>query len=143
MAFLLLEVVDVGGGSTKMFTDLADFTEKNALLQTERRSTVKPFIMIPYVGAIMVVITTAMMIYFVNPPGLSSLGISLASKSLIARATNILLMCSFFQAWVMGFVAGKMGEESAADGFKHATLLVVLSLIAVFISFSLISGMKF
>ena len=143
MAFLLLEVVDVGGGSTKMFNDLADFTEKNALLQSERRSTVKPFIMIPYVGAIMVVITTAMMIYFVNPPGLSSLGVSLASKSLIAKATNILLMCAFFQAWVMGFVAGKMGEESAADGFKHATLLVVLSIIAVLVSFSLISGMKF
>lgn len=143
MAFLLLEVVDVGGGSTKMFTDLADFTEKNALLQSERRSTVKPFIMIPYVGAIMVVITTAMMIYFVNPPGLSSLGVSLASKSTIATATNILLMCAFFQAWVMGFVAGKMGEESAADGFKHATMLVVLSLIAVYVSFTLISGMKF
>ncbi|MDG6998765.1 MAG: type II secretion system F family protein [Nitrososphaerota archaeon] len=143
MAFLLLEVVDVGGGSPKMFTDLADFTEKNAMLQSERRSMVRPFMMIPYVGAIMVVVTTAMMIYFVDPPGLSSLGITLASKSLIAKATNILLMCSFFQAWVMGFVAGKMGEESAADGFKHATLLVVLSLIAVYVSFTLISGMKF
>ena len=30
MAFLLLEVVDVGGGSPRMFTNLADFTEKNA-----------------------------------------------------------------------------------------------------------------
>ena len=72
MTFLLLEVVDVGGGSSKMFTDLADFTEKNAQLQKERRSMVKPYIMIPYIGAIMVVATTAMMLYFVNPPGLAS-----------------------------------------------------------------------
>jgi flagellar protein FlaJ len=142
IAFLLLEVVDVGGGSTKMFTDLADFTEKNALLKQERRSMVRPYIMIPYVGAIMVVATTAMMIYFVNPPGLSSIGVSLASKAVIAQATNILLICAFVQAWVMGMVAGKMGEESAADGFKHATLLVVISLITVYVSFTLINNVK-
>jgi len=144
MAFLLLEVVDVGGGSTKMFTDLADFTEKNALLSQERRSMVRPYLMIPYIGAIMVVATTAMMLYFVNPPGLASAGISaLASGSLVKQATNILLVCAFFQAWVMGFVAGKMGEESAADGFKHATFLVVLSLITVYVSFYLIGGISY
>ncbi|MDG6908342.1 MAG: type II secretion system F family protein, partial [Nitrososphaerota archaeon] len=127
MAFLLLEVVDVGGGSTKMFTDLADFTEKNAQLQVERRSMVRPYIMIPYIGAVMVVMTTAMMLYFINPPGLSEAGVpALAPGSIVEKATNILLICSFFQAWVMGFVAGKMGEESAADGFKHATFLVVI-----------------
>ena len=87
MAFLLLEVVDVGGGSTKMFTDLADFTEKNAQLQQERRSMVKPYIMIPYIGAIMVVATTAMMLYFVNPPGLAEAGIpALASPALVKQA---------------------------------------------------------
>ena len=144
MAFLLLEVVDVGGGSTKMFTDLADFTEKNALLQQERRSMVRPYLMIPYIGAIMVVATTAMMLYFVNPPGLSAAGIpALASPGLVAKeATNILLLCAFFQAWVMGFVAGKMGEESAADGFKHATFLVVLSLVTVYVSLYLINGIS-
>jgi flagellar protein FlaJ len=140
MAFLLLEVVDVGGGSTKMFTDLADFTERNALLQQERRSMVRPFIMIPYIGAIMVVATTAMMIFFVNPPGLSTSGIpALASPQLVAQATNILLVCSFVQAWVMGLVAGKMGEESTADGFKHATFLVVASLVTVYVSFYFIN----
>lgn len=144
MAFLLLEVVDVGGGSTKMFTDLADFTEKNAQLQVERRSMVRPYIMIPYIGAIMVVATTAMMLYFVNPPGLAQAGVpALASSALVKKATNILLLCSFFQAWVMGFVAGKMGEESAADGFKHATFLVVLSLITVYVSFYFINGISF
>ncbi len=143
MAFLLLEVVDVGGGSTKMFTDLADFTERNALLQQERRAMVKPYIMIPYIGAIMVVATTAMMLYFVNPPGLAAAGVpALASPTLVKSATNILLMCSFIQAWIMGIVAGKMGEESAADGFKHATLLVVISLVTVYVSFYLINHLS-
>ena len=91
MAFLLLEVVDVGGGSPRMFTNLADFTEKNAQLERERRSMIKPYLMIPYVGAIMVVATTSMMIYFINPPGLAQAGIpALASPALVAQATNIL-----------------------------------------------------
>jgi archaeal flagellar protein FlaJ len=134
----------VGGGSTKMFTDLADFTEKNALLQQERRSMVRPYIMIPYVGAVMVVATTAMMLYFINPPGLAAAGVpALASPALVATATNILLMCSFVQAWMMGIVAGKMGEESAADGFKHATFLVVISLVTVYVSFYFINHISF
>jgi archaeal flagellar protein FlaJ len=139
MAFLLLEVVDVGGGSPKMFTNLADFTEKNAELDKERRGMIRPYLMIPYIGAIMVVATTAMMLYFINPPGFAQAGIpSLASPALVAAATNVLLLCAFFQAWVMGFVAGKMGEGSTADGFKHATLLVIISLITVYVATSLI-----
>jgi archaeal flagellar protein FlaJ len=97
--------------------------------------------MIPYVGAIMVVATTSMMIYFINPPGFASAGIpQLASPTLVKTATNILLLCSFFQAWVMGFVAGKMGEGSAADGFKHATLLVIISIVTIYVSSLFISG---
>jgi len=141
MAFLLLEVVDVGGGSPRMFTNLADFTEKNAQLDKERRSMIRPYLMIPYIGAIMVVATTSMMLYFINPPGLADAGIpALASAAVVKEATNVLLLCSFFQAWVMGFVAGKMGEGSAADGFKHATLLVIISIITIYVSSYFIAG---
>jgi flagellar protein FlaJ len=138
MTFLLLEVVDVGGGSPRMFINLADFTEKNAQLEKEKRSMIRPYIIIPYIGAIMVVITTAMMIYFVSPSSIPGAGGSqafqqyLASPSTVAQATNILLTASFFQAWIMGMVAGKMGEDSVADGFKHSTYLILISLVVAF-----------
>ena len=138
MTFLLLEVVDVGGGSPKMFINLADFTEKNAQLEKERRSSIRPYIIIPYIGAIMVVITTAMMVYFVSAPNLSAAGVNssqyLASPTVVAQATNILLTASFFQAWIMGMVAGKMGEDSVADGFKHSTYLILISLAVALVS---------
>jgi len=143
MTFLLLEVVDVGGGSPKMFIGLADFTEKSAQLEKEKKSLVRPYLIIPYIGAILVVITTAMMVYFISSPDLSAGNIDisayLTSPAVIAQATNILLTASFFQAWVMGFVAGKMGEDSVADGFKHSTLLIVISLITVYVAKSFIS----
>jgi archaeal flagellar protein FlaJ len=140
VAFLLLEVVDVGGGSAKMFISLADFAEKNAQLEKEKKSQVRPYIIIPYIGAILVVATTAMMVYYVSPANLSFPGIGtvgsnyLPSASVIQEATIVLLMGSFFQAWVMGFVAGKMGEGSAADGFKHATFLIIISMITVLVA---------
>ena len=139
MAFLLLEVVDVGGGSPKMFVNLADFTEKNAQLERERKALIRPFIIIPYIGAIMVVATTAMMIYFVSPSALSFPGSTgaanyLPSANVINQATTILLTASIFQAWIMGFVAGKMGESTVADGFKHAVALVGISLITVIVT---------
>lgn len=139
VAFLLLEVVDVGGGSAKMFISLADFAEKNAQLEKEKKSLVRPYIIIPYIGAILVVATTAMMVYYVSPanlnfPGLGQVGTNfLPPASIIAEATIVLLMGSFFQAWVMGFVAGKMGEGSAADGFKHATFLIIISMVTVLV----------
>ncbi len=141
VAFLLLEVVDVGGGSAKMFISLADFTEKNAQLDKERKSLIRPYIIIPYIGAILIVATTAMMVYyagfsFQSFPGLdTSLTAGFApSSAILTEATNTLLLAAFFQAWVMGFVAGKMGEGSAADGFKHATLLITISMITVVVT---------
>jgi hypothetical protein len=77
-----------------------------------------------------------MMVYFISAPGLSGPGISttIAQPQVVAQATNILLTASFFQAWIMGLVAGKMGEDSVADGFKHATFLIVISLVTVYVA---------
>jgi archaeal flagellar protein FlaJ len=147
IAFLLLEVVDVGGGSPKMFIDLADFTEKNAQLDKQRRSEIRPYVIIPYIGAILMVATVAMMVYFVNSTSLdpSSLGLQAGQTSFGAGAglptaqvagqlATLLLTASFFQSWIMGFVAGKMGEGSVSDGCKHATLLVAIGLVTVILS---------
>ncbi|MGI0084987.1 MAG: type II secretion system F family protein, partial [Nitrososphaerales archaeon] len=146
MAFLLLEVVDVGGGSASMFISLADFTEKNDQLERTRKSDIRPYMIIPYIGAILVVVTTAMIAYFIAVPGLSPAqlgvvagqnygqGAGLPSQQLANQLTNILITGSILQSWFMGMVAGKMGEGSVADGFKHATLLVIISLVTVVVA---------
>ena len=146
MAFLLLEVVDVGGGSASMFISLADFTEKNDQLEKARKSDIRPYMIIPYIGAILVVVTTAMIAYFIAVPGLSpaQLGVAagqtygqgagLPSQALASQLTGILLTGAILQSWFMGMVAGKMGEGSVGAGFKHATFLVIISLVTVIVS---------
>ena len=136
MAFLLLEVVEVGGGSPEMFETLAEFTEKNRILDSERKSQVRPYIIVPYIGAVLVVVTTALMVSLLAGSGLSIAtgGNNAPFVSPVTNAaTGVLLTASIFQAWIMGLVAGKMGELNVSDGFKHATFLVAISIITVFV----------
>jgi flagellar protein FlaJ len=129
MAFLLLEVVDVGGGTVKMFTGLAEFSQRMSEIEKEKKAALRPYIFIPYFGAVMVVVTTIMMIYFTTLPlGGSPIGVSVDVKSI----KDALLSSAILEAWIMGFVAGKMGEGSTAAGFKHAGALVIISLIAIY-----------
>ena len=41
------------------------------------------------------------------------------------------MTASIFDGWVIGFVAGKMGGGSVADGFKHALALVIVGAMMV------------
>ncbi|MEM3069151.1 MAG: type II secretion system F family protein [Nitrososphaerales archaeon] len=133
VAFLLLEVVDVGGGTVKMFGSLADFSQKMSEIEKEKRVTLRPYIFIPYFGAVMVVATTIMMIYFVTMPLTGSFAGSYVAMDL-KLAVEVLLSGAILEAWIMGLVAGKMGEGSVAAGFKHAGALVVISLVSIYLT---------
>ncbi|MCP8307312.1 MAG: type II secretion system F family protein [archaeon] len=133
IAFLLLEVVDVGGGTVKMFGSLADFSQRMSEIEKEKRAALRPYIFIPYFGAVMVVVTTIMMFYFVTTPlAGSTTGFNVGVD--IRLVTDTLLSSAILEAWIMGFVAGKMGEGSIAAGFKHAGALVIISLIAIYMT---------
>jgi len=61
-----------------------------------------------------------------------------ASTPTVQGATiDMLLTTAVFDSFVIGIVAGKMGESGLADGFKHAIMLVVVSLIAIVLAVKL------
>ncbi len=132
---LLMEVVDVGGGTVKSFSDMADFTRKINDLEAEKRSTLRPYLFIMYFSSIMVVVTTLIMVYFVSMPlNLSVAGKAAQPPKVDLGVTNILLTIAVVESWVIGIVAGKMGEGSTSDGFKHALILVIISVVSVFVA---------
>jgi flagellar protein FlaJ len=140
---LLAEVIDVGGGTVRSFSDMADFARKMNDLEGEKRSSLRPYIFICYFSAIMVVVTTFIMVYFVTTPinlggGTSSYGTKIVvtplNQSIDKTAIDILLTISVFESWIIGLVAGKMGEGNLADGFKHALALVLIALLSVYIT---------
>ena len=140
---LLIEVVDVGGGTIRSFTDMAAFARTINDLETQRRSALRPFVMVTYIAAIMVVMTTFILLYFLAAP--AALGVSSSSSTVTSNAPTIdlLLTSAIFDAFIIGLVAGKFGESSVADGFKHSLILVCISLIAIVIASRFIPGVPF
>jgi archaeal flagellar protein FlaJ len=132
---LMLEVVEIGGGTTKGFVEMADFTRRISNMESERRSTLRSYVMIAYIGGLMLVMTTFMMVILLAEPAAQGLSAgAAASISLNPSTIDTLLAAGIFECWVIGLVAGKMGEGSVAEGFKHALILVILNLVIIFVA---------
>jgi flagellar protein FlaJ len=126
--FLLVETIDVGGGTIAMIESLARFNNLTQEVDKEKRMAVRPYIMMPYFAAILLVATTTMMIGFTSGT-LSVGGTATTPKDLTPMITMFTTSC-IFHSYLIGLVAGKISEESIAAGFKHASLLVIIAVIA-------------
>jgi len=126
--FLLVETIDVGGGTIAMIESLARFNNLTQEVEREKKSEVRPYIMMPYFAAILLVATTTMMIGFTS----GTLGVAetgTAPKDLTPMITIFTTSC-IFHSYLIGLVAGKISEESISAGFKHAALLVIIAVLA-------------
>ena len=127
---LLIEVVDVGGGTIRSFSDMAEFTRTINEMEGDRRAALRPFVYITYVAGIMVIVTTFILVYLLSAPATGGIGSS-APAAVDTGTVDLLLTTAVFDSWVIGIVAGKMGESGVSDGFKHSIFLVIASLIAI------------
>lgn len=130
---LLIEVVDVGGGTIRSFSDMSEFTRSINEMEGERRAALRPFVYITYVAGIMVIITTFIMVYLLTAPAIAGIGSS-SVPTVDPNTIDLLLTTAVFDAFVIGIVAGKMGESGIPDGFKHGIFLVIASLVAIYLA---------
>jgi len=125
--FLLVETVDVGGGTIEMIESLARFNNFTQEIEKEKKSSTRPYIILPYFAALLLVVTTSMML------GLTTGTIGVAGATPPANMDwikQIFMTSCIFYSYMVGIVAGKISEESIAAGFKHAAVLVVISIVA-------------
>ncbi len=124
--FLLVETIDVGGGTIAMIESLARFDNLTQEVEKEKKMAVRPYILMPYFAAILLVSTTIMMIGFTS----STLGVAETSSRDLGPMVTIFTTSSIFHSYLIGLVAGKISEESISAGFKHAALLSIIALAA-------------
>jgi flagellar protein FlaJ len=127
--FLLLEAVDVGGGTISMIESLARFNNMTQEVEKEKKMSVRPYMLIPYFAAILLVATTLMTLIFTTQT-ISMGGESVASSTNVDFLTMIFTVSVITHCYLIGLVAGKISEESLAAGFKHSALLVVIAIVA-------------
>jgi flagellar protein FlaJ len=131
--FLLVETVDVGGGTIAMIESLARFNNLTHEVEKEKKMAVRPYIMMPYFAALLLVATTTMMLGFtqstLQAPGQATGQTAQADPAMAGMITTF-VSSTIFHSYLIGLVAGKISEESVASGFKHAALLVVIAAVA-------------
>jgi len=137
--FLLVETIDVGGGTIAMIESLARFSTTTQEVEKEKKMAVKPYIMMPYFAALMLVATTVMMLTFTTQtvglagPEATTTPVDIDSL-LVIFSTSVII-----HSYLIGLVGGKISEESVAAGFKHSALLTIIAIVAAKVAPSLIS----
>jgi flagellar protein FlaJ len=125
--FLLVETVDVGGGTIEMIESLARFNNLTQEVEKEKKSSTRPYIMMPYFAALLLVVTTSMMLGFTT----GTIGIAGAPPPAnMDWIRQVFMTSAIFYSYMVGIVAGKISEESISAGFKHAAILVIISIVA-------------
>jgi flagellar protein FlaJ len=125
--FLLVETIDVGGGTIAMIESLARFNNLTQEVEKEKKMAVRPYILMPYFAAILLVATTTMMIGFTS----GTLGVAETGQQKdLGPMVTTFVTSAIFHSYLIGIVAGKISEESVAAGFKHASILVIIAVLA-------------
>jgi flagellar protein FlaJ len=125
--FLLVETIDVGGGTIAMIESLARFNNLTQEVEKEKKMAVRPYILMPYFAALLLVATTTMMIGFTS----GTLGVAETGQQKdLGPMITTFVTSAIFHSYLIGIVAGKISEESVAAGFKHAALLVIIAVLA-------------
>jgi flagellar protein FlaJ len=128
--FLLVETIDVGGGTIAMIESLARFNSLTAEVDKEKKESVRPYVMMPYLASILLVATTVMMMSFTSGFGVTGSSVaSTASAASRGLMQTVFMTAVIFNSYIIGIVAGKISEESISAGFKHSAILVVIALL--------------
>jgi flagellar protein FlaJ len=129
VVFLLVEAIDVGGGTISMMESLTRFNNMTQDVEKEKRMNSRPYIIMPYFAAVMLMATTIMLLMFLGKT-VSLANTGMGAQVDLASVSMMFSLSVIVHVFMIGLVAGKIGEESIAAGFKHSALLVVLALVA-------------
>ncbi|HDJ89283.1 MAG TPA: hypothetical protein ENG40_01145 [Thermoprotei archaeon] len=136
--FLLVESIEVGGGTPQTLESLASFAEMIELVEKEKSRTLKPMIFIPYIGSIITTVVVLVLINFLNNI-MSIAHMAIPVELLTSRFLPPIIVNSYFT----GLTAGKISSEKVSAGFKHAFLLVLSTLIAMWVTPSVVIKIVF
>jgi len=140
--FILIETIEIGGGSTNALEILAEYSEKNKDIETNKRSLLKPYIILAFIWSVLIAMTTtivAMTIYVlaqISLPGMAKASFDLMQLQITLFSIGIIL-----QTWMSGFFIGKINEGTFAAGFKYSAMLAVTAYVSLVLSQNLLAGL--
>jgi flagellar protein FlaJ len=133
---VLFEIISAGGGNVNTLTTLAGVAEKMKTIETTKRDTLQPYVMVGFMLIAITGFTTLLVI-----DSLTSLGGQLETedyKKAILDETSqaqfkLLGLSILVQSWIAGLFLGKITSGSYTGGFMYSMFLVIISIIAIII----------
>jgi flagellar protein FlaJ len=139
---ILVEAIEIGGGSTEAFETLAEYSEKSRDIEKNKRELLKPYIVLAFIWSILIAFTTSVVATTVTILGQISM-VSLGNRMTLAMQEQISTFSIgiIFQCWLSGFFIGQVTEGSLAAGFKYSAMLVIVAILSLIISQNILQGM--
>ncbi len=129
----LVDSISVGGGSPETLESIARYAYNLTELDKEFRKRLRSYIMMPYMGAVLVAASSILVLTFTGKSvaitGQAAPG-GITPED-IAKVALLLSVGSIFNSYLMGVVAGKIQDGKLAAGFLHGILLVLITIITV------------
>jgi len=125
--YLLVDTIEVGGGTEESLEILADFAENTMMMEKEKRALLMPLLVVPYMGAAMLTGTTILFLQFFTSMALSGTSIALVSLS------RTLLTPLILHSFLLGLVTGKLISGRISAGFKQGIFLTLIALIGIWL----------
>ncbi len=140
--FILVETIEVGGGSSNALEILAEYSEKNKDIETNKRSMLQPYIILAFIWSVLIALTTtivALTIYVlaqISLPGMAKASFDVMQLQITLFSMGIILQC-----WMSGFFIGKINEGTFAAGFKYSAMLAATAYVSLVLSQNLLAGL--
>ena len=128
--YLLVDAIEVGGGTPETLEALAGFSEMLSSLEKEKAAMLRPLLMMPYVGAGILLFSTTIFLGFMRFV-LYSFGRHAIPYT---QFLTLILPPLVLQAYLTGLVTGKISSGVLSNGFRHALILAAAALIILPIS---------
>jgi flagellar protein FlaJ len=128
---MVIEASHSGGQVEKVFNPMSQFMRTNNLMEKERKTQTRPYIIIIYVALFVFLFTIILLFktFFAGAQGVSLMSTDATPPD---EMKQIFLHMTLIQGFFGGLVAGKMGEGSINAGLKHSLVMMVLGFAALY-----------
>ena len=139
----LIDAIEYGGGTPSVIDSIASFGRKLADIELGLRKSLKSRVFMPYLGVILQIVTILLVIMLsagsvtmLSQPVARMANIKVGIEQ-ITQLTFVLTTGVLINAVFAGLLVGKASTMTMAGGFKHAILMVIISMIGGIISIQL------
>jgi len=139
---IMVETIRIGGGSATALEILTEYSEKQKDTDANKRSLLKPYVILAFIWSVLIALTTtmvAMTVYAltqISLPGTANLPLMVIQQQMNLFSVGIILQC-----WLSGFFVGKVNEGTFAAGFKYSAMLVLTAYVSLVVSQNFLGGL--